>query len=393
MEKSQYDRLKKLIQWFLAFYAFTFSISVPLANMMVDAALILMAYQLLFQKHQVSFDGMDYKLLICIFSFALLTAVSGFFAIDPSKSWKTLSFHLYYPLTLLLGLLYWQSIQQRHKAVLALSGSIAVSSLFTLFEAASGMERPPGPTGILLLAATYIQLSLPFLWGYALDNPLCSKRHRLFLCVTSVLALSALLASQTRAGWVAVAFMLLLYVLLRFRSFSLRHATVLITICIVVFAVFLFQPSMRTRLYSITDQNFVSNTERIFIWKSTWNMFRDHPWLGIGPGNFEYQYRNHYVSEKAIDKFHPHAHNIFLHYLAEMGIVGFFSYLSMFVYVLNNYARRFRRNAEDWPALSMLLASSGFVIMGMMDWTYGMFPSAAQYYWFLVGLTWNWHES
>jgi O-antigen ligase len=52
-------------------------------------------------------------------------------------------------------------------------------------------------------------------------------------------------------------------------------------------------------------------------------MFRDHPWLGVGPDNFLYQYRGRYILPSAWQEPHlSHAHNLLLSYATRLGIVG-----------------------------------------------------------------------
>lgn len=62
---------------------------------------------------------------------------------------------------------------------------------------------------------------------------------------------------------------------------------------------------------------------RVHLWRASWNMFRDHVWLGVGPDNFLYQYRGWYISPAAWQEPHlSHAHNFVLSYATRLGIVG-----------------------------------------------------------------------
>ena len=124
------------------------------------------------------------------------------------------------------------------------------------------------------------------------------------------------------------------------------------------------------------------------MWKSAWNMFLDHPVLGVGIGNYGAQYKNIYILPDAKEREQNHSHSSFMQYLAETGLVGFSAFLIMFLYLLRHYIVRFRQN-QDSIALGMILSITSFMIHGLMDWNYGMFPSTAQYLWFLVGLTWK----
>jgi O-antigen ligase len=62
---------------------------------------------------------------------------------------------------------------------------------------------------------------------------------------------------------------------------------------------------------------------RLQLWRASWRMFLDHPWLGVGPDNFLYQYRGRYILPSAWQEPHlSHAHNFLLTYATRLGIVG-----------------------------------------------------------------------
>jgi O-antigen ligase len=60
--------------------------------------------------------------------------------------------------------------------------------------------------------------------------------------------------------------------------------------------------------------------ERMAHWQAGWYMFLDHPWLGVGAGNYAAAYPQYFVGSwrEALG----HAHNYYLNILAELGIVG-----------------------------------------------------------------------
>lgn len=69
----------------------------------------------------------------------------------------------------------------------------------------------------------------------------------------------------------------------------------------------------------ITDANF-SVLERLAHWQAGIGMFEDHPWLGVGIGNFGVTY----AAYAPPHWYEPlgHAHNIFINFLAETGTLG-----------------------------------------------------------------------
>src|SRR5262249_11132065 len=56
---------------------------------------------------------------------------------------------------------------------------------------------------------------------------------------------------------------------------------------------------------------------------STLAMIRDHPIFGVGPDNFLYQYRTHYILPTAFtDAGLSHPHNIVLDFWTRLGLLG-----------------------------------------------------------------------
>ena len=67
--------------------------------------------------------------------------------------------------------------------------------------------------------------------------------------------------------------------------------------------------------------------ERMAHWQTAWEMWLDHPWFGIGAGQYPILYED-YQMPGWPDPL-GHAHNIYLNVAAEMGAVGLAAYLLM----------------------------------------------------------------
>jgi len=78
----------------------------------------------------------------------------------------------------------------------------------------------------------------------------------------------------------------------------------------------------------ITDENF-SVLERLAHWAAGLNMFADHPWLGVGIGNYAVAYGRYALPHW----YEPlgHAHNVYLNFLAETGILGTAAFASLWL--------------------------------------------------------------
>jgi O-antigen ligase len=73
------------------------------------------------------------------------------------------------------------------------------------------------------------------------------------------------------------------------------------------------------RTVQVSSENWAV-VERMAHWQAGWYMFMDHPWLGVGAGNYAEAYAAYFVGtwREALG----HAHNYYLNILAELGIAG-----------------------------------------------------------------------
>jgi putative inorganic carbon (HCO3(-)) transporter len=59
------------------------------------------------------------------------------------------------------------------------------------------------------------------------------------------------------------------------------------------------------------------------LWRSSLALIRDHPWFGVGPGNFLDAYRTRYVLPSAWEEFNmEHPHNVYLDLWTRLGLLG-----------------------------------------------------------------------
>ncbi len=100
----------------------------------------------------------------------------------------------------------------------------------------------------------------------------------------------------------------------------------------------------------ITDENFAI-VERVAHWQAAWRMFSARPWLGVGTG----QYVTAYASVALPRWQEPlgHAHNYYLHVLAEGGVLGLVSYLTLLAAALVGVWRRVDQGRGWSSALSL----------------------------------------
>lgn len=89
-------------------------------------------------------------------------------------------------------------------------------------------------------------------------------------------------------------------------------------------------------IYSrITGDDQGAAQTRIPLIQISQNIIRDHPWLGIGLGNYIYVMDNYDdTSERVTRRFRYPVHNVYLHLASEIGLPGLFLWLSLVFYAM-----------------------------------------------------------
>jgi putative inorganic carbon (HCO3(-)) transporter len=161
-----------------------------------------------------------------------------------------------------------------------------------------------------------------------------------FALATLVATLAALFFSLSRGAWIGVAAALVVTAIIRSkRAAVLALAGALLLALLVLLGQLNLIPDVVSERFSgvsdyfgfedvrgvaVNDANYAI-VERKAHWQAAWNMFDDHPWLGVGIGNYAVVYPA-YALPRWDDPL-GHAHNYYLNVLAESGIVGMGAYL------------------------------------------------------------------
>ena len=137
------------------------------------------------------------------------------------------------------------------------------------------------------------------------------------------------------------------------------------------------------RINSITSTKYQSNTERVLIWKSAYRMFLDHPILGVGAGQYKFNYQKRYISPKAKEPKLAHAHSNFMQMLAENGFVGFISFVGMVGYFIIASFRRFWTTKSPY-ALMLSSSTLSLVLQGLTEYNFGN-SAVMKAFWLVLG--------
>jgi len=140
----------------------------------------------------------------------------------------------------------------------------------------------------------------------------------------AVVMLGGIAVSMSRGGWTTAALALLaLFTWLGWRRRELR-IPVAVALVVVLSAGWLFldrSEKARARIENISrDGNQDSGLGRGVLWRPAWAMWRDQPWLGVGPGQFNDRFPQYRTPRNQLSP--GWVHNEYLNLLTDYGLAG-----------------------------------------------------------------------
>jgi O-antigen ligase len=106
---------------------------------------------------------------------------------------------------------------------------------------------------------------------------------------------------------------------------------------------------------------------RLHLWRETLEMIRDSPLSGVGLGNFRLVFESEYNPEVNSDgRRGVHAHNLWLHMTAELGIIGGLCVVALWVAVLRHAWRCVHAHA-GFTTVAVFLALAGATVSNLTD--------------------------
>lgn len=372
---------EKLIIVFMCFALLSF-VSIAAGNIFLGILTLCFFIQL--YKQQINFNQSHKKYFIAISLFIISMLVSALFSGDiiyGLKRWADMWIWRFMPFVVVIFLL--NNYFDAKKVMLTGFAGITLTSGYAVYQGLSGMSRANGFYGHPMTLGGWLCIFLPLLLIEFFERKLLGKYYwlaGLAFCICS----AALVFNGTRGAWLAVAIVcavLLIYYMFK----SKRNLAISIIFVALISAVLVNNPKFMQRLDTIDDfDKYQSNTERILMWQSAWNMFKDHPVLGVGLGQYAKNYQQKYISPEAKEPQLSHAHNNFMQMLAENGIVGFVGFVIMFGYIiLKNLIAWFK--TRNVYALMIVSATVCLLLQGFTEYNVGN-SAVIKIYWLVLGL-------
>jgi len=205
------------------------------------------------------------------------------------------------------------------------------------------------------------------------------KRTSILSVLTFIVGVPALFLTSTRGAWIGFIAGLALFLIIKRKWLFLATSTV--TLILIVSVLFTYFPNseqgkaVRSLLRPFDRQEprvVGSNLRHWYKWKASLMMFKDHPFFGIGPCEFDKELLNYLSEEVRVKVFDnrsfSHAHSIYFDYLATMGIAGFLALLFFLFTVFRLLISKYKScnlTFEKNLVLGVLIAFTSFCVGGL----------------------------
>ncbi|MEA2423551.1 MAG: hypothetical protein QOF55_2650 [Thermoleophilaceae bacterium] len=300
-----------------------------------------------------------------------------------------------YVLSAFLFLIVFTAVRVERHVRWLLSAFLAASAL----SGAYGLVSPPPPGDADRLAGTIgepNQLAAVLVAGLVVALALAMTQKgkpllRVIYVAAAAICLVATFLTLSRAGLIALVMAMIAAVVVggRWRPQVAAMATVVLATLFVFFA-FIATPAQRDR---VTQVGQGSTTGRSDIWTVGWRMVQAHPLNGVGVGQFQTSAVHYLIAPGSIQRSdliidHPKvAHNIYLHVLAEMGVVGLGAFLLILGFSLRcalRAARAFGRRGD--PGMDLLSRAVFVGLIGILSADFFASEQFSKQLWLLLGL-------
>ncbi len=352
--------------YFVVVLATFLAFSSGYAGYTMPLLLLIIVAELVTRKMKWAPTSID-RTLLALLAVSLASAVAS--------HWRAQSL----PIAVLLALMFLVSVYPAARVIRdrpdALRLIIAVWIAGALFAAAWGILRAPAEwpggastpalgrvaLGTTMDAAIVLVLGAWTVWD--------RSWVRISLAVGGPVIVTALALTTSRSAWIAAVVAVAVMI-----GLAPRRRAALVMLCAASIAVALLVTRVERqfliqRLESIP--NVEVNADRLAIWIGALRMVRDHPLLGTGYGTFVQAWPQYQDDPALAGK--PTAHNVFLNFAAETGLLGLAAFLTFLGAGFAGLWRRIRSSRGDpqvdglWVALFAAIVA--IIVQQLFDGT------------------------
>ena len=407
-------------------------LSIAGANVFLGLSTVLFLMVLFKKKNEgISLDNANYFKAVGVFAGALL--ISALFSGNIGyglKTWADFFLWRFMPFVIILFL--FASKEKASKLLCAVTCGFMVNCLYAIYQGVFVYKlnvaygRAAGFVGHPMTLAGWACILLPVLLVFIFRKDI-SKKMQLACLAMFIIGSIALVFNSTRGAWLALAIVLPLVSLpfiLKSKKLFIGFTSIVLVMCFAL----LNSPSVMKRVDSISDTKNWSNASRFIIWDTAFGMFKEHPVLGVGLGQFKSEFQSKFVDgeelkaqaaeyqnyrknlkqkkltseQKKLTKVQvetlaqanrkvwenkhlrglTHAHNNIMQMLGENGLIGLLGYIFAFGYILWDNLKNYFVNKNPY-ALMVVGSTTALLLQGLTEYNFGN-GAVMKIYWFVL---------
>ncbi|SCM83615.1 conserved membrane hypothetical protein [uncultured Sporomusa sp.] len=228
---------------------------------------------------------------------------------------------------------------------------------------------------------SFMEVVLPLLAVFFIAQPNYKKKILYFFL--GLVCLAALILTQARGPWLGAGIALFVVLIAMRNKLYVNKKSITASIVLIAIVLVMASPLYLNRVKTITDLNWASNYHRVLIWESTIHMIQDYPLTGVGLGQFRKIYNAQYISPLSQEPFHLHAHNSYLMYAAENGLIN----LLAFIYLLFSIGKSLfeKQKLRDPIGIAVLAVFVALLTNSMVD-SFFWATHLAKILWLFIGI-------
>lgn len=206
------------------------------------------------------------------------------------------------------------------------------------------------------------------------------KRRKVYLGIVSLLIFINIILSFSRNAWLGLVIGIVIL--------SLTYSWKIILGMGGLGVISLLIPQISNRLLEFTDKS--QNLSRIKLWDIAFMMIKDHPFTGVGNGNYRVMYDIYKLKYKKKIEYYPtdnfHTHNVFLKIQSELGVFGTMAFVGMIVSIAINVVKFIKNIDVKFYKVfytGFLASIISFIFMNVID-NFFSAPKVIAFFWILV---------
>jgi len=325
-------------------------------------------------KVQLNFSSLHFISFLFIMWISLSNPLAAW--AGPERNWIFTFVQLFILMVLAMDIL---DEPHKHQVVMAIFIFIAVISAYTAIsqghigEDIDSSIRAVGFSAGANDAARYFVIAMIF--TTYLRSQVNQPLPRFLLLVAIVITYLGVFFTTSRSGMILLflAQLLLFY----FQKSGKQRLQLMIVFGMAFILLVIFSNSILGIISSILP-SITQGTDtmglRYNLWRAGWMMWQDHPFTGVGIGQFLHNSSRYMSQLPGVIPRELVAHNIYVSMLAETGIIGLILFLSIIAIALGNFikARRFQQSTylnlyNTWLIVLLVMLIGGLTKTDQID--------------------------